>query len=379
MKYQPPFGSVDPNAPYINGNPVIGLAGSIIPASAIQEPQTEIVNAIIAAGLVPSDGTPLNQLTQAIELLGRIPFCLDGGVANALVINPVPPITAYGGAGLTNAVIFAVQVAQTCVAGGCTVNASGLGNLQLQYQSGSPLKAGDLVAGGVILISENASGSAFQLLSTPGSLEFPNPQQLWHYGVDIGTVNNVVVNIDAIGNSIPTGMALGVKVAHTNTSATVTCVVNGLTAVNITRGSGGGLEAGDIGAGWIALMEFDGTEFQLLNLLNGASGGAGGNDITGPDRPYWLAVNSATTTAPPGSPSLGDTYLIPSGATGSWSGLSGRLAQWNGTAWVYRSYPAGSIVVASDTMLPFQCTVAGTTWQAIEIMTPGRMFFYANF
>jgi hypothetical protein len=37
-------------------------------------------------------------------------------------------------------------------------------------------------------------------------------------------------------------------------------------------------------------------------------------------------VLSATTTAPPGSPAPGDRYLVPTGATGAWSGAAGRIA-----------------------------------------------------
>lgn len=37
---------------------------------------------------------------------------------------------------------------------------------------------------------------------------------------------------------------------------------------------------------------------------------------------------SATTTTPPGSPADGATYIVPSGATGAWSGQVGKIARW---------------------------------------------------
>lgn len=48
-------------------------------------------------------------------------------------------------------------------------------------------------------------------------------------------------------------------------------------------------------------------------------------------------VKSATTTAPPGSPADGDLYIVPSGASGLWSGQTNKLAAWDaaGSTWVF--------------------------------------------
>ncbi|MGI8426331.1 MAG: DUF2793 domain-containing protein [Actinomycetota bacterium] len=40
-------------------------------------------------------------------------------------------------------------------------------------------------------------------------------------------------------------------------------------------------------------------------------------------------------TTPPGSPEAGDTYIIPSGATGVWSGKTNQIAHYYGGAWTY--------------------------------------------
>lgn len=68
MKYTSPPGSADPNAPYVTGNPVTKVKGSPVPAEAVEYPQREIVNAIIAAGITPDNGD-LTQLTAAILTL----------------------------------------------------------------------------------------------------------------------------------------------------------------------------------------------------------------------------------------------------------------------------------------------------------------------
>lgn len=67
MRYQPPSNStptpIDPEPHYVDGQP--GIKGSIPPARAIEDPQREILNAILGAGLTPSDD--LTQLWQAIQ------------------------------------------------------------------------------------------------------------------------------------------------------------------------------------------------------------------------------------------------------------------------------------------------------------------------
>lgn len=38
-------------------------------------------------------------------------------------------------------------------------------------------------------------------------------------------------------------------------------------------------------------------------------------------------------TAPPGSPAVGDRYIVASGGTGLWSGLDDQIVEWDGTVW----------------------------------------------
>ncbi len=67
----------------------------------------------------------------------------------------------------------------------------------------------------------------------------------------------------------------------------------------------------------------------------------------------WVPVLSMTTSAPPANPAIGDTYLVPTGATGIWAGKSGSLAEWLGLTWAYStpsnghgvSLPNGQIFV----------------------------------
>lgn len=65
MKRWPPFNQPD-GTPWTNGNPAIGLRGSIIDQRAIDHAQAEITNAIIQLGLSP-DKDDLQQLGKAIK------------------------------------------------------------------------------------------------------------------------------------------------------------------------------------------------------------------------------------------------------------------------------------------------------------------------
>ena len=66
MKYTPPLGSDNADAPFVDADPANGKEGSIIPAAALENPQREIVAAIQDAGLSPN-ASDKTQLKQAIN------------------------------------------------------------------------------------------------------------------------------------------------------------------------------------------------------------------------------------------------------------------------------------------------------------------------
>ena len=69
MLYNPPTGSVDPNAGYIGKNLAASQQGSKVPPMAIEAVQREMVAVILAAGLSPTN-TDLTQLLKAIHVVG---------------------------------------------------------------------------------------------------------------------------------------------------------------------------------------------------------------------------------------------------------------------------------------------------------------------
>src|SRR5580704_18019981 len=74
-----------------------------------------------------------------------------------------------------------------------------------------------------------------------------------------------------------------------------------------------------------------------LDLLYSATEGEEYTDafrtfLAGMDALVQASIISSTTTTPPTSPSQGDAYIIPAGATGEWSGHTNLIAVWQTSA-----------------------------------------------
>lgn len=63
---------------------------------------------------------------------------------------------------------------------------------------------------------------------------------------------------------------------------------------------------------------------------------------------WQQSVLDRDLTAPPGSPAVGARYLVAPSATGVWAGQSGKIAEWNGTTWVYSTPNKGFTVHVED-------------------------------
>lgn len=161
MKYVAPYGAVDPDAPYINGNPATGTRGSIPPNAAFEHTMREIVEVIEYAGLTP-DAEDLTQLRQAIvDLIGggmSEAFSIhwaptDTGTANVVTAVCTPAITAYASPML---VIFRKKVG-TPNTGACTAN-FGPGNVYLKDNTASDFSSGALPGGSIQIVMFDGSG-----------------------------------------------------------------------------------------------------------------------------------------------------------------------------------------------------------------------------
>ena len=85
--------------------------------------------------------------------------------------------------------------------------------------------------------------------------------------------------------------------------------------------------------------------------------------VKGIDRdtfPWQGPVISRTLATPPGSPPKGDRYIVPSGATGAWSGKDGQITEWTGTIWEFYTPVEGWEADVKDEDRVFR--FSGTVW-----------------
>jgi len=61
-----------------------------------------------------------------------------------------------------------------------------------------------------------------------------------------------------------------------------------------------------------------------------------------------LLVESRSVTVPPPAPQIGEIWIVPAGATGTWMGHSGELAEWNGAGWRFAAGRDGTFCVIAD-------------------------------
>jgi hypothetical protein len=113
-----------------------------------------------------------------------------------------------------------------------------------------------------------------------------------NYVEDTGSVNNLSVALKPPLGSYSIGLPLRVKVLNTNTG--VATINAGAGTVPIKKPTGAAVAAGDLPAGGLIELVYDGSTFQMINF--GGAGGTGGTDNTYlVNIPY--CVDTGTTNA----------------------------------------------------------------------------------
>jgi len=293
MRYQQPYGVLDVNAGYVNGDPSIGRAGSIPPAAAFEQPMREIVACITGVGFTPSD-TDLSQLWKGLQVAPWIQeYAVDTGSANiySASINPTP-------AQLYNGMRVNILIGNTNT-GASSLNINGLGAHNIKRGDGfTDLAANDLRQGQVAAFVFD--GSFWQMVNYFG---FTNNNTVVNsttsipYAQDSGAVNAIVAPFSPVITSLAAGMPFLVKVMNTNTGP-VTIKCNALAAVQLVWPDQSQLDANQIVTGGLIFCVFDGTKMQLLCHIN-----AGGP--VSPPTP---------TTGVPGTIDIWPTETAPVGA-----------------------------------------------------------------
>ncbi|QNI34543.1 hypothetical protein H7849_11970 [Alloacidobacterium dinghuense] len=137
------------------------------------------------------------------------------------------------------------------------------------------------------------------------------------YFADSGSANAYAVTISP-APSLVAGFGFQMKAAHANTGAS-TVSINGGTAINITKAGTTALTGGEIAAGQIIELAYDGTEFQIIG-----GSGSGGGGVT------QIIAGTNVTISPSGGTGA---VTIDAGGGGGGGNLYGPVDAQTGTSY----------------------------------------------
>lgn len=63
---------------------------------------------------------------------------------------------------------------------------------------------------------------------------------------------------------------------------------------------------------------------------------------------FHLSVKDRDLSAPPASPTTGDTYIVGASPTGAWAGKEGQVAVWTGSSWAFGVPRVGWVAYIED-------------------------------
>ena len=255
MRYVPPWGTTDPQAPYVNGDPTIGRQGSIPPAAMMEHPQREIVALIEKSGFTPSE-INLEQLAIGVRSQ-RLNYAEDTGSANNLVVTYDPPITQY-----TRGLTLHVRVRQTN-SGVSRINA-GAGTVSIRKMNGADTAEGDLPLGAIATLVFD--GTAFQLSNFGGGLGGEGDTFVVNvpYTEDLSpTPGTIIAEFSPpITEPLKAGDLMAVRIANTATGATV-MKINNLPEIGLAPNGGGPMLQGDVTVGDVVQFFYDGVALRF--------------------------------------------------------------------------------------------------------------------
>lgn len=162
-----------------------------------------------------------------------------------------------------------------------------------------------------------------------------------NYALDTGSANNYVITITGQTTTYAAGIAFQFKATNTNTGAS-TLNVNAQGTQSIVRTDGSALSAGDILAGGIVSVMYDGTNFQLMNDAGGKAETFSNVTVTG-----TATINVANVTT--FSPAITNAQLANSNVTigNTAVNLGGTITTINNATLVNANVASGNVTVTT--------------------------------
>lgn len=218
---------------------------------------------LTTVGAITGGQTVLSKTGTSVTLTANVNATVNSGDTIAFSNNAIVASISPAPAALVPGLTCAIKMAGTNT-GAATLNLNGLGAVNIHRATGANLVAGDLMTS--MVADFVYDGAAFQVCNFNGGGSGTGATTVVSipYAADTGTVNNIVASFSPAITSLAAGTTIEVKIANTNSSATK-ITVNSLSAVNVTDRYGNALLQGALNAGEVALMIYDGTEFQVVN------------------------------------------------------------------------------------------------------------------
>lgn len=250
------------------------------------------------------DGTNLNLVASDAGITG---YADVWAASPSSAVITIPVTAAQGGTGLTTLPAHAVLLGEgTSAVGSAAPGTSGY-----------------------VLTSNGPSADpSFQAVTGGDATRVGVQNESYSYAADTGAANAYVVALTPTVSSYTAGFRCAVKAANTNTGTSTLNAGGGAVTIKKLNGTTN-LVAGDIVAGQIFVVEYDGTNFQMISPVATASGGGdttakyliGGADATLTNAIVWPGITTSPNV-PPVSPGTLDDEFDSGSLSGSWTTLN---------------------------------------------------------
>jgi hypothetical protein len=237
---------------------------------------SSVYNSIISPtnSAIPGLDLPTDVITQNTQQI----YAVDTGVADAAQITLNPVLGAYVSGQLINFKAIATNT------GTMTLQVDALGPKTIKKLGGSSnLAAGDVLTGEIVSVIYD--GTNFQLNSPLGKA-FLSQNCAEIYGAAGSGTDAYTITLTPALAAYTDGLMINFKADVANTGA-ATLNVNGLGVKSIKKLFNQDLATGDIAAGQMVTVVYDGTNFELQSLP--ATGGS--------SAAAWVTFTTVTTTA----------------------------------------------------------------------------------
>jgi len=199
----------------------------------------------------------IEQIDGLVSQTGSEIYAADsvGTDSYAVTLSPAPTSLTTG-----QEVRFRAGTANT---GAATLDVNSLGAATIKKAHDQDLDSGDIESGQIVTVVYD--GTYWQMQSQPGST-YATKNNVQDgsilYAADAGSNDTYAITLSPAPTALTTGMTVYFKANTVNTGA-ATLNVNGLGAVTIKKNKDQDLSDGDIKAGQIVIVSYDGTYWQM--------------------------------------------------------------------------------------------------------------------